>query len=262
MKKVHLNVKKIQVKSCTAELEYSMTEEIKHHAGQLKLYFGNQKNFFDEMGCFYQYLSHPEISRSKRFFKKTDERTYVISHALINKKISEILGLDFNKLKINYFDNKKPYIEQSNLDFNLSHSFDNFAFAISTYEDMFVGIDIEEIRFNLDIEPIVCNYFHENEINYILNSNADNLIKHQRFYEVWTRKEAFFKMLGIGLSEKLPEIDMSPGEHEIRLQDNSPFNNTYFSNIFIYTLLLPESQVLSLSTNRPVIILPESCEAF
>jgi len=247
---------------CNNIQEKSVTEKVFKKAAQLKLYYGDQKNFPDELTGFYDFLSDKEIHRSKRFRKKSDERTYVITHALVNRKISEILGTDFNKLSINYFDNKKPYVEGTNIDFNLSHSSDYFAFIISTYENLYVGVDIELVKVNLDLVPIVNNYFHKNEISYILNSGSNNLTQQLRFYEVWTRKEAFLKMLGIGLSEKLSEIDMSPGEREIIIQDDNSFDNHYFINTYVYTLNLPGNLVLSLSANRPVSIIPERSERF
>jgi 4'-phosphopantetheinyl transferase len=146
-------------------------KQIANNTDQLIIYYGNQNTFLDELSCFYSFLSTMEISRSKRFRKKSDERTYVITHALLNKKISEIIGTDFNKLKINYFDNRKPFIEDSTIDFNLSHSSDCFAFAISGYENILVGVDIEVLRENLGIEPIITNYFHKIEISFVLNSS-------------------------------------------------------------------------------------------
>jgi 4'-phosphopantetheinyl transferase len=245
---------------CKNLQEKSVTGKVFKNAALLKLYYGDQKNFPDELTGFYNFLCDKEIHRSKRFRKKSDERTYVITHALVNRKISEILGTDFNKLSINYFDNKKPYVEGTNIDFNLSHSSDYFAFAMSNLENIYVGVDIEVVRMNLEIEPIVNNYFHKNEISYVLNSDLKT--QHQKFYEIWTRTEAFLKMLGIGLSEKLTEIDMSLGEHEIIVQDNNSNDKHSFSNTYVYTLNLPGNLVLSLSTNRPVSVIPERSERF
>jgi len=247
---------------CNNIQEKSVTGKVFKKAAQLKLYYGDQKNFPDELTGFYEFLSDKEIQRSKRFIKKADERTYVITHALVNRKIAGLLGKDFNKLKINYFNNKKPYVEQSNLDFNLSHSADYFAFAISNLENIYVGVHIEVVKMNLEIVPIINNYYHKNEISYILISGSNNLTRQLRFYEVWTRKEAFLKMLGIGLSEKLSEIDMSPGDREIIIQDNNFFDNHYFFNTYVDTLNLPGNLILSLSTNLPASIIPESSERF
>lgn len=234
--------------------------QIAKNEDQIIVYHGNQNNFPDNLSCLYPFLSDMEINRSKRFVRISDERTYVITHALVNRKISELLGKDFNKFKINYFDNKKPFVEGGTIDFNLSHSSDYFAFVISIRKNIFVGIDIEMFSKILDIETIINNYFHENEITYVLN--GDLKAKHQRFYEIWTRKEAFLKMLGIGLTEKLSDLDMTPGEREIIIHDNNSFDNHYFSNTYVYTLILRKNLVLSLSTNRPVSIIPERCEKF
>lgn len=229
---------------------------------QLTLYYGDQKNFYNDISRFYQYLSKMEISRSKRFLKKTDERTYVIAHALVNRKISELLAKDFNNIRINYFDNKKPFVEGSLIDFNLSHSSDYFAFAIANDKNTFVGVDIEVVRENLDITQITNNYFHKNEIDYILNNNSNDFTMHRKFYEIWTRKEALLKMLGTGLTENLLEIDMRPGEREIFIQNNIDLNFDYFSNIYVYTLNIFENIFLSLSINRPLSIVAQHCDSF
>jgi phosphopantetheinyl transferase len=242
---------------CKNIQEKSVTGKVFKNAAHLNLYYGDQKNFTDEPDNMYEFLSDKEISRSKRFKKKADERTYVITHALVNKKISEILGIDFNKLSINYFDNKKPYVEGRTIDFNLSHSADYFAFAISGYENVCVGVDIEVVRESLDIEPMVNHYFHKNEISFVLNSDLKT--QHQKFYEVWTRKEAILKMLGTGLSEKLSELDMTPGDRKITIQDNNSLDNHSFSNTYVYTLNLRGNLVLSLSANRPVSIITDRC---
>lgn len=224
---------------------------------QLKLYYGDQKNFPDDLSCFYPFLSDQEFSRSKRLIKKKDERTYVISHALLNKQISELLEMDFDELQINYFNNKKPFVEDKRIDFNLSHSADYFAFVISIHDNMFVGVDIEVIREDLDMKPIIENYYHENEIRYVLQNESKHFLsQHQKFYEVWTRKEAFLKMLGIGLLDSLSEIDMSPGNRELLISDTGSFNLSSFSNTFLYTLRLFDNQVLSLAINYPVNIIP------
>ncbi len=225
-----------------------------------KIYYGCQKDFPEDLKCFYHFLSDQELERSKRFRKYSDERTYVIVHALVNKKIAELLNKDFTAITINYFNNQKPNIDGINIDFNLSHSSDYFAFAISIHENIFVGIDIEEIRENLEINPIINNYFHENEIRYLSNKNLNQVLKHQKFYEIWTRKEAFLKMLGIGLNDNLSALNMLLGERELTIPENNSFGNHYFSNTYVYTLNLRDKLALSLSINHPVSIILRPCK--
>lgn len=246
------------------KLEKEDTESLVSDKNQksINIYYGSQIDFPQDLSYLHQFLSDKEVERSKRFFHKRDERTYVISHALLNKKISEQLGYDFNRIKINYFENKKPYIEGRPFDFNLSHSSDYFAFALSGSENHFVGVDIEIIKTKTDIVPIVNRYFHKNEIDYVLDNRLYAIKQHSRFYEIWTRKEAFLKMPGLGLSEKLSELDMTPGGHVITIQRTKTFDNHCFSHVRIYTLKMCGNLVLSLSTNRSLHIIPWSCKRF
>ena len=224
------------------------------------IFYGCQKDFPEDLNSFYHFLSDQELERSKRFRKHSDKRTYVIVHALINKKLAELLNKDIKSIKINYFNNQKPNVDGINIDFNLSHSTDYFAFAISTHENIFVGIDIEEIRENLEIKPIINNYFHKNEIRYLSNNHLNQVLKHQKFYEIWTRKEALLKMLGIGLHDNLSALNMLPGERELTMQEKNSFGNHYFSKTYVYTFNLRDNLALSLSINRPVSIILRRCK--
>lgn len=228
----------------------------------LKLYYGDQKSFTEDLTSFFKYLSLEEQKRSKRFLKLSDERTYVISHALLNQKISEVLRTDFRNIKIRFFDrDTKPFVENEKLDFNLSHSSEYFAFAISNRSNSFVGVDIEKIRENLEIEPIISNYFHKNEASYIL-SNKDQILHRQRFYRIWTRKEAFLKMLGIGLSENLSNLDLSATESEFNTEISGMNESDLTSEIFIYSFLLHKNLAASVAINHPVNLLSEQVKDF
>jgi phosphopantetheinyl transferase len=238
----------------------SFVTQMLENALQLKLYFGDQKNFPNELSVFYEYLSDMEISRSKRFLRKTDERTYVITHALVNRKLSECLKKDFNALDIQYFEDRKPYVSRETIDFNISHSSDYFVFALSKMNNIRIGVDVETVKTNFDREGIVNHYFHKNEKQYIMNDSFSEEKQNKRFFEIWTRKEAFLKMLGIGLTEELATLDVSPGEREIFVQDNVLFDAGNFPVTYISTLNLSEDQVVSVASNRPVVVIPEHCE--
>jgi len=252
---------KVRVKNTISELEF-LDEKTVENREHLTVYYGTDHLFCGDISRFYLYLSEKEIQRSKRFLKKTDERVYVLSHALLNREISARLNTDFEKLKINYFESRKPYIKDSSIDFNLSHSSDCFAFALGCKKNIVVGVDIENIKENLEFESIVKHYFHENEIKFVLNGSVNHRMQLQRFYEIWTRKEAFFKMLGLGLSEKFPETDLSPGEREIFWADNCALELAPRSKIFVSTFIFPDLRVLSVAANTPSLIIPIKCNAF
>lgn len=93
---------------------------------------------------------------------------------------------------------QKPYFQNDHLNFNISHSGQYTVCAISQTHR--VGIDVEEIN---DI-PLVdfTDFFYDEEWQAVLNS-PDRL---HAFYSLWTKKEAFLKVIGSGLNEPLNQV--------------------------------------------------------
>ncbi len=102
----------------------------------------------------------------------------------------EFVKQKLNK-KVNIFKTPhgKPYIENGEIYFNITHAGDFKAVAIGKAE---VGIDAETLR-KPDLR--VARRFTQAEREYILESDSDN-----RFFEIWTKKEAYLKYKGSGLS--------------------------------------------------------------
>ena len=92
--------------------------------------------------------------------------------------------------------NNKPFLKDSSLNFNISHSEKTVVCVISRH-NIKLGIDIEEIK-KIDISDFE-NIFHQNEFRKIMQTNDV-----ETFYKYWTRKEAFAKSTGEGISITLP----------------------------------------------------------
>ena len=101
----------------------------------------------------------------------------------------------------------KPYFPDFPLHFNLSDTGGYLAIAFSWQSP--VGIDIEQIRPVDEMLSLIANYFSPKEQAYV--KAQDSLI---RFWEIWNRKEAVCKALGVGLQNDLPFWDCS-GENWI-----------------------------------------------
>lgn len=116
-----------------------------------------------------------------------------ISHfakTLVKQKAAKILNTTPEKLEFKTSENGKPYIENySDFNFNISHTSGAIAIAIS---DSPVGIDIEKIR-KADFR-VAKRFFTEKENEYIKAQNSDT-----RFFEIWTKKEAYIKKNGLTL---------------------------------------------------------------
>lgn len=120
----------------------------------------------------------------------------------------------------------KPFIQGSTLNFNISHSGKTVICAISKY-NIHLGIDIEEIK-NIDVKGFN-NVFHQNEFNVIMQTNSIDL-----FYKYWTRKEAYTKAIGRGITIPLSSIDTT--KNMISVNNNSYYLKSYKTNEYYCSL--------------------------
>lgn len=109
--------------------------------------------------------------------------------------------------QLEYTSYNRPYINQGNLDFNISHSGAYIVCAIS--DTCRVGIDIEEMR-NIDFD-IYSTQFPQQEWQ-VINTAAD---KRKAFYRSWTQLEALIKANGKGLSIPLKTIQVNNGMAQV-----------------------------------------------
>lgn len=118
-----------------------------------------------------------------------------------------------------------------NISFNISHSNEYVIIGISKTN---IGIDIEYIK---DIK--------DNLINYCLSDNEKNNLNKYNFYYFWTRKEAYFKLLGKGILYK-----------EIKNIDTLNLENIYFETIKIdnYYLSIAKENEFTFNINYVSII--------
>lgn len=123
------------------------------------------------------------------------KRLSICAGALMQYSLLKVTGIPHTLLRYKTDGNGKPYVENVNVHFSIAHSYNLVLCAVS---DTPVGIDAEKIRqVNTDIAK---KYFAQKEREYVLeNKNKDTI----RFFEIWTKKEAYVKMLGTGISDFL-----------------------------------------------------------
>jgi 4'-phosphopantetheinyl transferase len=211
------------------------------------VYYGNADNSVGRIGYYESLLSEAEIMRMNNFVLENDRLTYCISHGFTRNYISEKLNLLNEEIKIEYTNDAKPKLAKVNADFNLTHSENYFGFVITNKIDGIVGIDIEKLIVMKNYTSIVLKYMHIDEKCYVLDSSLSIEEQLMRFYEIWTRKEAFLKMLGIGIVFDLTEVNMVPGVNSVvvKVPENFSVNS---DQIFLNTLFT-NNFVLSVSSN-------------
>ena len=112
----------------------------------------------------WQILSQDERERADRFHFEVDRRRAVIGRGYLRLLLGEILGLPAEKLQFDYDEFGKPGMiakQGPPLQFNLSHSGDMILIAITIGRE--VGVDVERIRTDLDLDSIAARFFSANE---------------------------------------------------------------------------------------------------
>jgi 4'-phosphopantetheinyl transferase len=142
-------------------------------------------------------LSAGERERAERFRFERHRRMYVSTHAALRLLLSRYLQVPPLSLTIAADPNGRPVLPYcSGLHFNLSHS-GTLALVVASCLAP-VGVDIEEIRDVPDFVDIARRFFAQDEVDQILRlPEAERL---SGFFATWTRKEAYVKALGLGLS--------------------------------------------------------------
>lgn len=165
-------------------------------------------------------LSGDERDRAHRFLKDIDRRRYITGRAGLRRILATYLGIEPRAVRFGYNNWGKPELDladRSSLHFNLSHSAGEAMLAVSAHAE--VGIDIEEIR---PIEEDIASHFFSGFECAALAalSDGERLVA---FYRCWTRKEAFVKAHGAGLSVALDSFDVSletgEGQHLLERLD-------------------------------------------
>lgn len=167
-------------------------------------------------------LTEDEVSRADRFHFAKDRNHYIVARGLLRKLLGGYLGIGAADLRFAYREKGKPVLEESQwslLNFNLAHSSGRAIYAFSLGREL--GVDLEFIREDLAGDKIAERFFSAREIETLRTVPAE--LRKDAFFNCWTRKEAYIKALGDGLSMPLDEFDVSlaPGEPAALLKNHT-----------------------------------------
>jgi 4'-phosphopantetheinyl transferase len=153
-------------------------------------------------------LSKAEKDRAERFHFEKDRRRFIAARGTLRLILSRYLEKAPETITFDYNRFGKPTLPPhlaSNLRFNLSHANELALYALTTAHE--VGVDIEYINHNRNTREIIERFFSENE-----KMEFEHLPESMRlkaFFSGWTRKEAFIKARGQGLSFPLKKFTVS-----------------------------------------------------
>ena len=155
-----------------------------------------------------------ERIRAERFHFEEHRKCFIIRRGILRTILGYYLGVEPSRLQFCYGKNEKPVLADTfgkgKVHFNLSYSEGLALYAFTRYHE--IGVDIEYIRDVSEMEQIVERYFSAREKDVFQALPEGD--KKEAFFNCWTRKEAFIKSTGDGLSWPLDRFDVSlvPGE--------------------------------------------------
>ena len=159
-------------------------------------------------------LSVDEIKRADRFHFQKDKIRFVAAHGCLRDILARYHHWEPGQLTFSANDNGKPALStdlsERRMDFNLSHS-EDLALVAVTWERK-VGVDLERIRQGISAQVIARQYFSRSEVAELLGLPSEQ--REVGFFNCWTRKEAYIKAQGLGLSLPLDSFDVSVGPNE------------------------------------------------
>lgn len=164
-------------------------------------------------------LNSQELKRASGYHFEKDRLTCIVSRGILKLILGSYISRIAEDVIICIDKYGKPYIESDNLSFNLSHSGDAVLYSVTSGRN--VGVDIQHMREIDSMDDIVERFFSEDEIS-DYRSLPEHL-KKEGFYNCWSRKEAYIKALGLGLSYPLDSFTVSliPGSDVKLLNDKS-----------------------------------------
>lgn len=149
----------------------------------------------DEFEMYLKTVSLSRLVNISRYKKKADKLRSVMSEILIRRAYYEYTSKELTK-EIKFNEYGKPYIDDSEFFFNISHSGD---YVLIAYGDSEVGVDIQKC---VDIPKLMQSLiFLPDELTYI-NSLPSNSRK-EPLVQLWTMKESYLKYLGTGLTKEM-----------------------------------------------------------
>ena len=155
-------------------------------------------------------LNAEELERAGRFHFQRDRDRYVIARGVLRDLLAKYLATSQFAFATNKFGKPSLQPPHEGLEFNVSHSRDLALFGFTRSRP--IGVDVEWIRPDFATLEIANRFFAPDESK--LLAALSEIERPSAFFNCWTRKEAYIKARGVGLSLGLSHfaVTLKPGE--------------------------------------------------
>jgi 4'-phosphopantetheinyl transferase len=177
--------------------------------GMVQVRLVSLKVSLDELARLQRFLSVEELQRAKRLVVEERREQFVAGRGILRELLGEQLGEDPGAIRISQGEFGKPHLtdhlEPDALCFNLSHAGEFMLVTFAAGRE--IGVDLEQLRPELDFRPMAERYFSEREQADLFSLPESEQLT--AFYRCWTRKEAYIKATGTGFSQPSNGFDVS-----------------------------------------------------
>lgn len=178
---------------------------------------------FSTLPTLFEYLSTDERERAGRFHFSKDRDRFIVARGMLRRILSRYLNTPPAQLLFSYNKYGKPALHADSVEvalrFNLSHSNDVALYALTLGREL--GVDVEFLREDFASVEIAERFFSHTEVAMLRALPGTQ--RTQSFFNCWTRKEAYIKARGEGLSHPLDQFTVSLApEDPARLIYTSP----------------------------------------
>ncbi|MEE3258176.1 MAG: 4'-phosphopantetheinyl transferase superfamily protein [Candidatus Latescibacterota bacterium] len=161
-------------------------------------------------------LSRDEHKRADRLIHERHRLRFIVARATLRRLLAQYLDLDPGAVAFAYGEHGKPALVEGGLFFNMSHSHEMALYAVAQGRE--VGVDVEWPRPKVAHERIAARFFSLEEQEALGElSEAD---RPAAFYNIWTRKEAYLKARGDGITAGLDTFSVSLGDEAALLRSD------------------------------------------
>ena len=154
-------------------------------------------------------LNSTEQERAARYHFDIDRQRFTAARGQLREILAAYLNRPAQSLAFDYNPQGKPSLPETGLRFNLSHTQGIGLLAVTDGQE--AGIDVEGINRRVDSPGIVRRFFAPAEVDALFA--LPEAQRQRAFFDCWTRKEAYIKARGLGLSIPLDsfEVGLEPG---------------------------------------------------
>jgi 4'-phosphopantetheinyl transferase len=234
----------------------------------IDLYFATLDGHRTRIPEYRELLDPVEQERAARFRFDVDRERFIIAHGLLRTLLGKHLGARPEELRIARGPYGKPYIEGTDLRFNLSDTKDALLIAFAHGRE--IGVDIETMTRTVDHMAVGEHYFTAEEILAIraagsiatlssgtvdppgrLLGAADGNTSKRRFLEFWTRKEAVLKASGVGIMDDLRVLRVDGVVNRMTISHEA-FMQHAAEAYHVRTWHLGEDHIISVAHEGPI----------